>query len=315
MATSERSYAWATGVAGTDGATTYDSSRFTAMQTKQNSGNGVLSGGSNFALSGSGTTILTIANGSGVIGGYFYETNGSVTISTTGLSGTYQIIIVANTAAGTQTVSANGAGTTTIAASTTRAAIVTSAQKTTIIASVGASNVVQLGSIVIGSGTISSYTLAPDFSYTPTYPIVQFAQLEGAPNTTVATSSATALQFNTATVNYPFMSGTAASGVITITGAKLVLLELVVAWDNNATGNRAVYVTSGGSYTYDSQFETVTAASLATIGGYKIQRYTQTVFLDTTYSYVAVSFTATAWQDSGTSRIANAWLFRATRLA
>jgi hypothetical protein len=285
------------------------------MQTKQNSGNGVLSGGSNFAFSGSGTTTLTIANGSGVVGGYFYETNGSVTISTTGLSGTYQIIIVANTAAGTQTVSANGAGTTTIAASTTRVAIVTSAQKTTIVASVGASNVVQLGSIVIGSGTITSYILAPDFSYTPTYPIVQFAQLEGAPNTTVATSSATALTFNTATSNYPFLAGTAASGVITVTGAKLVMLELVVAWDNNATGNRAVYVACSTANTYDSQFETVTAASLATIGTYKLQRYTQTMYFDSSQAYNTLTFTATGWQDSGTSRTANAWLFRLTRLA
>ena len=100
MATTERSLGWATGVASTDGATTYDSSRMSAFE-RAGLGTGVLLTGSYLAMSGSGTTTLTIADGTAIVGGYFYESNGNVTISTSTLgSGTFSVVIIANTAAG-----------------------------------------------------------------------------------------------------------------------------------------------------------------------------------------------------------------------
>ena len=60
MATTERSLGWATGVASTDGATTYDSARMSAFE-RAGLGTGVLLTGSYLAMSGATTTTVLYA--------------------------------------------------------------------------------------------------------------------------------------------------------------------------------------------------------------------------------------------------------------
>jgi len=163
MASTERSLGWATSGTGDGPAGGYDSTRWRANAQKSD-GTGITLFGSYMAMSGTTTSTLTIADGAIIINGYTYETNGSVTISTSGLTGTYSVIVVANSTAGTVAVTQTGAGGTTIAASTVRAAIATAAQVTTITTAVGAANVITLGTIVTAAGVISSITPAYPYS-------------------------------------------------------------------------------------------------------------------------------------------------------
>ena len=86
MASTERSLGWATGVASTDGSSAYDTTRMISME-KNTLGNGILLTGSYLVMSTT-SSVLTFADGAAVINGYFYESNGSVTISSSGLGTT-----------------------------------------------------------------------------------------------------------------------------------------------------------------------------------------------------------------------------------
>ena len=98
MASTERSLGWATGVAGTDGAVAYDTTRMIAME-RNTLGTGRLLTGSFLTMTLTvGNTILSIADGAAIINGYFYESNGAVTIAAAGLANaTYTIAVIANT--------------------------------------------------------------------------------------------------------------------------------------------------------------------------------------------------------------------------
>ena len=115
MASTERSLGWTTGVAGTDGASAYDQTRWIKMQSLLNGTNGILNYNQLMTASGISTGTLTIADGAAMVNGFFYETNGSVTFPISGITnGTYNILLVANTSGSAQTVTLSGAGTTTI---------------------------------------------------------------------------------------------------------------------------------------------------------------------------------------------------------
>ena len=240
MATTERSLGWATGVASTDGATTYDSSRMSAFE-RSGLGVGVLLTGSYLAMSGATTTTLTIADGTAIVGGYFYESNGTVTISTSTLgSGTFSIILIANTAAGSQTVSANGAGTSTVLPATSRIAIVTSGQLSTITASISATNIVTLGTVTTSAGTISSIASYYPYATTRQLSVPNYAIMAG--GTATLTAINTDYQIAGFTSSSASADGTIAvdgpSGTVTFYSTGYYLVSLQVQFNAATTGVR-----------------------------------------------------------------------------
>lgn len=280
MASTERSLGWATGVASTDGASTYDSSRMSAFE-RAGLGTGVLLTGSYLAMSGAGTTTLTIADGAAIVGGYFYESNGAVTISTSTLgSGTFSVVIIANTAAGSQTVTANGAATTTVTTATTRIAVVTTAQLTTITSSITATNIVTLGTIVTSAGSIT--TVTPYFPYANGRQQRTQQYVYGTGGTTSALTAST----YTALTNYATgassadgsMTFTTSNGQITIYQSGIYHFDFQLTYDNNTTGNRLALIqnlsagfpiTSASLYATNSTYRSgVTVPVTVTTGSY-----------------------------------------------
>jgi len=267
MASTERSLGWATGVASTDGATTYNSDRMSAFE-RAGLGTGVLLTGSYLAMSGTGTTTLTIADGAAIVGGYFYESNGSVTIATSTLgSVTYNVVIIANTAAGNQTVTANGAGTTTVVPAVTRIALVTAAQLTTITASITTTNFVTLGTITTSAGTISAIT--------PYYPYTSARQQK---NTQYCTANGGTVSMPLASTVYDIVgyssSANSSDGSMTVTTGTgafslgisgVYQIDFEITFDTNTTGNRLASV-SGLS---GINFNLVSAALYATSSTYR----------------------------------------------
>jgi hypothetical protein len=254
MASTERSLGWATGVAATDGATTYDTTRMTAME-RNTLGNGILLTGSYLAISTTAPT-LTIADGAAIINGYFYESNGAVTIAAAALgAATYNIAIIANTSAGSLTVSANGAGTTTITTATTRAALVTNAQATTIQTAIGSANYLFLGTVTVAASSFGALSIAR----------YQSAKVKGVPNTQLAylgrITTSLSIPNNTVTsiVNYD-VGGTSDDGnmiVDPVTGEielpnATYIVYARVQWDTNATGTRQIIL--NGDNTIPTQY-------------------------------------------------------------
>ena len=240
MATTERSLGWATGVAATDGATTYDSARMSAFE-RAGLGTGVLLTGSYLAMSGATTTTLTIADGSAIVGGYFYESNGSVTISTSTLgSGTFSVVIIANTAAGSQTVTANGAATTTVTTATTRIAVVTAGQLSTITTSITATNIVTLGTITLSAGTISVITPYYPYANGRQQRTQQFCTGNGGTASGMTASTFTTLSNYAAGVSSAdgSMTFNTTNGQITIYQSGVYQFYFTITFDSNTTGNR-----------------------------------------------------------------------------
>jgi len=266
VASTERSLGWATTGTGDGPAGGYDSTRWRANAQKSD-GTGITFYGSFMAMSGAASSTLTIADGAAIINGYTYETNGSVTISTSGLTGTYNILLIANVTAGTVTVTANGAGTTTVAASTIRCAIATSAQTTTITTAVGADNVITLGTVVVAAGTISTITSNYVYSNslqnrTQVYGILD--SLSG--SITVGNGSAADLTGYTisAVDNSGIISVNTTTGVITCNLAGLYLVDVHCVWDSNTTGTRILNVNgSGFVYALDDNNSSTLATNIA----------------------------------------------------
>jgi hypothetical protein len=231
-------------------------------------GTGVLLTGSYLAMSGTGTTTLTIADGAAIVGGYFYESNGSVTIATSTLgSVTYNVVIIANTAAGNQTVTANGAATGTVVPAVTRIALVTAGQLTTITASITTTNFVTLGTITTSAGTISAIT--------PYYPYASARQQK---NTQYCTANGGTVSMPLASTVYDIVgyssSANSSDGSMTVTTGTgafnlgisgVYQIDFEITFDTNATGNRlaSVYGLSG------INFNLVSAALYATSSTYR----------------------------------------------
>lgn len=264
MASTERSLGWATGVAGTDGAIAYDTARMSAME-RAGLGVGVLLTGSYLAMSGAATTTLTIADGAAIVGGIFYESNGAVTISTSALgSVTYTAVIIANTTGGSLTVSANGAGTTTVTTATTRTALVTAAQLTTITTAITSANLVILGTVATTAGTIA--TITPYFPYANgrQQRTQQYCQGNGG-TVSLGTATFTPLINYTAGVSSAdgTMTFTLVNGQISIYQSGIYLFDYIITFDTNTTGNRM------GSIRNLGNSAPVTAALFATSAIYR----------------------------------------------
>jgi len=250
MATTERSLGWATGVASTDGASTYDSARMSAFE-RSGLGTGVLLTGSYLAMSGATTTTLTIADGSAIVGGYFYESNGNVTINTATLgSGTFTIVIIANTAAGSQTVTANGAGTTTVTTATTRIALVTAGQLSTITTSITATNIVTLGTVTTSAGSITTITPYYPYATARQQPSAQYIYATGGTTGGMTASTYTSLTNYATGVSSTdgTMTFLTANGQVTLYQSGLYNFDFAITYDNNATGNRQAYIQNAGGF-------------------------------------------------------------------
>ena len=297
MASSERSLGWATGVASTDGASTYDSTRMSAFE-RAGLGTGVLLTSSYLAMSGATTTTLTIADGAAIVGGYFYESNGAVTISTSTLgSGTFSVVIIANTAAGSQTVTANGAATTTVTTATTRIALVTAGQLSTITTSITSTNIVTLGTVTLSAGTISSIA-----SY---YPYAVQRQLFNSNYAIMAGGTAT---LTLATTNYQigtFSSSTASadgtiavdstSGTVTFYATGYYIVSVQVQFNALTTGVRTLAITN-----LLNSFA-VSPANFATSSLYNFTHSAYIAVTPGSYSAIAVTASSTNTGQSVTS--------------
>lgn len=308
MASTERSLGWATSGTGDGPLAGYDSTRWRANAQKTD-GNGLTLFGSYAAMSGATTNTLTIADGAALINGYTYETNGSVTISTAGLTGTYSVVIVANNTAGTVAVTANGAGTTTIAASTIRAAIATSAQVTTIVTAVGAANVITLGTVVIAAGVISSITPAYPYSTSLQVRSQIYAVMDSPSTITCANGTATDLTGYsiTATSGEGTISINTATGTFTVALAGLYHIAAVCTWDSNTTGSRVLGMNgSGFVYTLDTSWPSLLASTLVYQG---VQRASGIVSLS-----AGATVKAFALQNSGGNRTVGNVSFKIVRL-
>jgi hypothetical protein len=308
MASTERSLGWATSGTGDGPAGGYDSTRWRANAQKSD-GTGITLFGSYMAMSGTTTSTLTIADGAAIINGYTYETNGSVTISTSGLTGTYNILLVANNTAGTVTVTANGAGTTTVAASTIRAAIATTAQTTTITTAVGAANVITLGTIVTAAGVISSITPAYPYSTSLQVPSQVYGSMY-APGVTSITNvtSTTVLWATTATSGEGIITANGATGEFTVALAGIYQVDGRVVWDSNTTGIRHIQV-GGTGFTYgsiDAQYESMLATNL-TFG--LAMQMSGTIALN-----AGATVKLSVYQSSGTTRTITDGILKIVRL-
>lgn len=305
MASTERSLGWATGVAGTDGSSAYDTTRMTAME-RNTLGNGVLLTGSYLAITKT-SSVLTIADGAAVVGGYFYESNGAVTISSAGLgSTTYYILIIANTSGASLTVAANGAGTTTIAAATTRAALVTAAQLSTIGSAIGGANYLLLGTIATSAASFTTLTLAYD----------QTAKVRGTANTQFAelyTSGAanipnlTATSFGVSTyVNSAdgSMRLDATSSKISVPAGHYIVF-LSCQWDTNTTGSRTISIAG------DSTLITSELSVSASIFSFSLGNMNMTASVS---SASAIDIYPIFYQNSGGTRTVSRTLLRAYRV-
>ena len=265
MASTERSLGWATSGTGDGPAGGYDSSRWRANAQKSD-GTGITLFGSYMAMSGLTTSTLTIADGAAIINGYTYETNGSVTISTSGLTGTYNVLLVANNTAGTVTVTQTGAGGTTVAASTIRAAVATTAQTSTITTAVGAANVITLGTVTVAAGVISTITPAFPFSTSLQVPSQVYGILDSPSSISVPNSSNVDITGYgiSATSGEGLISVNSTTGVATIALAGLYLFEARCTWDSNTTGQRQLlFATTGVVYTMDGTWQNAPASSVA----------------------------------------------------
>jgi hypothetical protein len=308
MASTERSLGWATGVAGTDGASAYDTTRMIAME-RNTLGTGVLLTGSYLALSKTSST-LTIADGAAIINGYFYESNGAVTIAATGLAAaTYNIAIIANTTGGSLTVSANGAGTTTITTATIRIALVTNAQATTITTAIGFSNYLLIGQIVVSASSFGTLTPVTN----------QFAKVRGVPNTQLSyLGYVGSISIPNAAVtpitNFSIGSNSADSnlivdtvgGTITVPNATYMVYSRV-QWDTNATGTRQVIL--NGDSTFTTQYLNNNAATQTALSA-GVQD-AAVIAGDGTSGMI---FSISLYQNSGAARtVSNVW-FKVVRL-
>jgi hypothetical protein len=256
-------------------------------------GTGVLLTGSYLAMSGTTTTTLTIADGAAIVGGYFYESNGSVTIATSTLgSATFSVVIIANTAAGNQTITANGAATGTVVPAVTRIALVTAGQLTTITTSITATNIVVLGTITTSAGTISTITPYYPYANARQQRTQQYCQGNGGTVSLVSASTYYALANYAAGVSSAdgSMTFNTTNGQITIYQSGVYQFDFQITYDSNATGTRQALIQNLGV-----GFNLMSAANFATSSTYRgSATYAITVTLGTPNTYFLQGWSSVA---------------------
>ena len=253
MASNERSLGWNTGTSN-DGASTYATDRMIAMETKT-LGNGTMITGGLLALSGVGTSTLTIADGAAVINGYFYESTSASTIPTNTLNGTYTLALIANNSGGTYTVSQSTAGTagvpnTSVLDKTVRMALATG----TLLGPIGSGNYIAYASVVVNaSGQITTINSYFPFAQTRQLPNTQYVYLNGGTATLTAASTyydvtnyggvGNVLASNDGTV-----TANATTGAITVRQSGVYTFSILMKFDTNSSGYRKASIRN---FSYD----------------------------------------------------------------
>lgn len=298
MASNERSLGWNTTTVN-DGVATYDTARMIAMETKT-LGNGILITGNNLAISGASST-LTIADGAALINGYFYESTTASTIITSTLNGTYYLALIANASGASYNVTFSTASTTTVLTSTVRLALCTVGQLTTI----GGANYITFGLVVVGAtGLISNvYSFYP-YAVGRQNPATQYITLSG--GTASLPTASTYAQVNTyasgnSTSTDGTMSGTAATGEITIRKSGVYTFSFWMHYDNNATGTRSANIANLGAY-----FMTLTASQLL-VAGLVVYQASYTQYITVTAGTPAV-FYLEGWASVASRSISDAYI-------
>lgn len=261
----------------------YNSSRMTTFFDSVH-GNGILAYGNTFALTGSGTATLTIAQGVAMVAGFFYENTSSLNLSITGVAnGTYPLVVRVNNSASPLTVirsEGTGASTTTIAAYSTRIALVSAYNSATDI---------RLATVIVSGGTWSYSNVNRDFATTRQINQQMFASAIGYSNSSVANGTASLTALNSAfpagtltSTNSNVLKAEVVGGVprVTIYEEGWYTVTAQVAWDTNTTGSRfmGLSISNTGGSTQSPMVQAVTAASVvnAMVASYAVQSATWT---------------------------------------
>lgn len=298
----EYSIGWDTNTNG-DGSALYVSSK---MRKKEgaiagSTGRHYSSTGNLTLASISGGATLQVGQGTAMLNGYFYVSDNVVTMSMTLLAnGTYYVVLVLNDTGANINVTLASGGATTIAQSTVRVALCTSAQLTAI----GASKYLTLGTIVITSGVITtltdSYNWAEVNAFVPTHSVSLSSY---SPTPSIANNSAVGLtDWVTSSISSPIYSYSA--GTITINKAGVYLAEVMVRWDLNTTGSRMLYLDGT-----DVQATVALASSMVYATTIQPQRHVQIINVASTASIIA-----TVQQNSGAARTLYPQYFKVVRL-
>jgi hypothetical protein len=228
----------------------YVSGRMTQMELKTLSGGQIMytNNGSDqpFAMTGTGTSTLTIGDGSALVAGFFYENTSAVTISVGSLAATtYYLVIAVNNSGGTQAVTRAVGGAATIPAYTVRLALVTG------VPSPG----LEIGRVITNGTTITSiaYTYT---SYTIATSLSRQVYAQMSLGTATITSAST--QYDVAAYNAggnlissidSIFSLNATTGVITVNKADWYIVTLTGAFSSGTTSWRAASINIAGTRT------------------------------------------------------------------
>jgi hypothetical protein len=226
----------------------YVSGRMTQMELKTLS-NGQLLYTNNgtdqpFAMSGSGSSTLSIGDGAAMVAGFFYENTSAVTISVTGLAAaTYQLVIAVNNAAGTQAVTRAVGGAATIPAYTVRLALMTS------VPSPG----IQIGTVITNGTTITSISYYFEgYDISTSLSRQAYGQMAlGTATLTVATTNYDVANYNAggnlSTTMDKIITLNATTGVMTINKSDMYLLTFTGTFSSGTTGWRRVLANIAGT--------------------------------------------------------------------
>jgi hypothetical protein len=306
----------------------YASNRMVSFFNKA-MGNGVLQTGSNFAVTGTGTSSLVISDGALINNGFFFENTSSLTLAMTGVAnGVYYLVCRVNdTASAVSVIRSEGTGatTTTIAPRTVRLCLVTTASYST------STDVLLLGITVTGAlFTItdnSVWTWAVGQGITNTVssaiyqPSISVATTGGTWVTQTSTSGSTFLNTNTTIMNAKYATSSGTGPRIYIYKSGVYLIQWYVKWDANTTGIRRAGIPTATAnagvpaFESASTYNVFTAASINdTATGVPIQQGTAMVSAVVTGAYDAKYFALGYDQNSGTTRTSSESYLRVTKL-
>ncbi len=258
-------------------------------------GSGILKYQNDLAVTGSGTSSLTIATGAAVVGGYLYENNTSATIATGTLgTGSYGLYIIANESASALTVSRSVAGTT-VGAKTVRLALNGSAPTQPYI---------QVATVGTSAGVISTITLTTNrwsiqrgitnASNNASIIMGLLAETLSVPTST----NTTVVSLYSTTSDY--VDADASTGIFTVKQDGTYAVFVQIDWDTNTTNRRKIIAAN-----FVNQ---LTAASFI-----KATQQNQQSFL-LIPKLAGETISVQVWQDSGSTRTVNYAHIYVTRL-
>lgn len=296
----------------------YSSSRMTTMFDSV-FGNGILSYGNMFSVSGSGTATLTVASGVAMVDGFFYENTTNCALTITGIAnGTYYLVVRMNNTASPVTVTRSegtGATNTTIAAYTVRIALVSSINSATDI---------KLYTIAVTGGTWTLSDQQRDFAVTRPLAARVTASIADATSASVASGTASYATLSTnavsSTTNSNILGIPIVGGIprITFYATGAYIIDCMVDWDTNTTGSRYISIgaNSGASPSAATTGSAVTAASIVNAfhGSRCVHKATFTIYVNPSGALGSQYVELRVAQNSGTARTVAGSCISVTRM-